>query len=244
MGKKKLLLSIEDLKALGVIKKRKKHKKRKKVKVYENNIYGIKSESNHMVGFGSQLSPQNDLQNELLRQQIKTLQNDQNIRNDQHQLMIEDNRFNRNEYYPRITQLEQKHSSLINQSQKIVRDIYSKFKSDNVDVSRTGGSDFFNMEGKPIPENDNVNQNFADYTEQNLKILFRSPEKLEEFRKKKENMKLNNVYDPVEWVDDNPDPIDEIPKTKRGRKPGGKNRSKEAIQAEKNAKLVKKGLTK
>jgi hypothetical protein len=59
-------------------------------------------------------------------------------------------------------------------------------------------------------------------------------------------MKLNNVYDPVEWVDDDPDPIDEIPKTKgkRGRKPGGTNRSKEVIQAEKNAKLVKKGLTK
>ena len=48
MGKKKLLLSIEDLKALGVIKKKKKHRKRKRVKkVYENNIYGIKSESQH-----------------------------------------------------------------------------------------------------------------------------------------------------------------------------------------------------
>ena len=237
MGKKKLLLSIEDLKALGVIKKKKKHRKRKRVKkVYENNIYGIKSESQHMVGFGSQLNPQNDLQNELLRQQMKALQSDQNIRNDQHQLMIEDNRFNRNEYYPRITQLEQNHNSLINQSQKIVRDIYSRLKNDNVDVARTGGSEFFNMEGKPIPENDNVNQNFADYTEQNLKTLFRTPEKLEEFRKKKENMKLNNTYDPVEWVDDGFDPIDEIPKTKRGRKPGSKNRPKHVIQAEKDAK--------
>jgi hypothetical protein len=170
MGKK-LLLSIDDLKALGVIKKRKKrkNKKRKKVKAYENNIYGIKTESQHMTGFGGQVNPQNDLQNELIRQQMKALQNDQNIRNDQHQLMIEDNRFSRNEYYPRITQLEQNHNSLISQSQKIVRDIYSRFKNDNVDVARTGGSEFFNMEGKPIPENDNVNQNFADYVEQKVK---------------------------------------------------------------------------
>ena len=79
----------------------------------------VSNQNLNMVGFGSQLNPQNDLQNELLRQQMKALQNDQNIRNDQHQLMIEDNRFSRNEYYPRITQLEQNHNSLISQSQKI-----------------------------------------------------------------------------------------------------------------------------
>lgn len=170
MGKK-LLLSIEDLKALGIIKKRKKrkNKKRKKGKTYENSIYGIKTESQHMTGFGSQLNPQNDLQNELLRQQMKALQNDQNIRNDQHHLMIEDNRFSRNEYYPRIEQLERNQNLLIDKSQQIVKDIYSKFAEDNIDVAKTGGSDFFNMEGIPIPENDNVNQNFADYVEQKVK---------------------------------------------------------------------------
>jgi hypothetical protein len=170
MGKK-LLLSIEDLKALGIIKKRKqmKNKKRKKGKTYENSIYGIKTESQHMTGFGGQVNPQNDLQNELIRQQMKALQNDQNIRNDQHHLMIEDNRFSRNEYYPRIEQLERNQNLLINKSQQIVKDIYSKFAGDNIDVAKTGGSDFFNTEGIPIPENDNVNQNFADYVEQKVK---------------------------------------------------------------------------
>jgi hypothetical protein len=170
MSKKKLLLSINDLKALGIIKKkhRKKHRKKKYKKLkqdskYIKDIYGVKSESQHMVGFGSQINSNNDLQNELLRKQMESLQNEQNMREKQQLIDIEQNRFNRNEYYPRIQQLEKNHNLLIDQSKKILSDIYSKINKDNVDVAKTAGSDNFNIEGHPVPENDNINVNMQDY---------------------------------------------------------------------------------
>ena len=169
MSKKKLLLSIEDLKALGIIKKRKKKRKGKKAKKTReyNNIYGIKSDSSHLKsGFGGQININNDLQNELIRNRIKTIQDDQNIKNQNQQLAIEERRFNRNEYYPRIDELNQRYDLLVDRSTKIVRDIYNKINNDNIDVARTGGSDFFNTEGIPVPENDNINENIAEYTSQ------------------------------------------------------------------------------
>jgi hypothetical protein len=179
MSKKKLLLSIEDLKALGIIKKKKKRRNRKRqTKYIQPNIYGIKTDSQHMSGFGGQINSSNDLQNELVRQQMKVIEDDknmrqkqyelaemdQNLRQNQHQLAIDESRFNRNTYYPRIQQLENKHNQLVNKSQQVISDIYNKINKDNVDVAQTAGSDFFNVEGNPTPENDNRNVNITDFS--------------------------------------------------------------------------------
>ena len=175
MSKKKLLLSIEDLKALGIIKRKKKKRKGKKnKKMYDsNNIYGIKSDSSHLInGFGSQINTSNDLQNELIRTQMKAIQDDQKLKIQTHQMAIEENRFNRIEYFPRIDELNRRHQQLVDNSTRVVRDIYNKISRDNIDVAKTGGSEFFNTEGKPVPENDNINQNIADYLE---KVEYNTP---------------------------------------------------------------------
>jgi hypothetical protein len=187
MSKKKLLLSIEDLKALGIIKKRKKKRKVKKNKRASdyNNIYGIKSDSSHLkTGFGGQINTNNDLQNELIRNQMKIMQDDQNMKKQTQLMAIEDRRFNRNEYYPRIDELNRRYDQLVNQSSKIVRDIYNKINDDNIDVARTGGSEFFNTEGIPLPENDNINENIAEYVSQKAFV----PEPLSLKQKRQENL--------------------------------------------------------
>ena len=72
MANKKLLLTIKDLKDLGLLnKKRRKKKRYNKKKLLPTPMGHIKSDSSHLTGFGTQINRGNDLQNETIR-----LQND------------------------------------------------------------------------------------------------------------------------------------------------------------------------
>lgn len=82
MGKSKLRLTIQDLKDLGIIKYKKKKRKnkrnRKKKTIYSgHNMDGIKSTSNHLVGYGSVLTNTPTLQ---LNNENAVMQRDANIR--------------------------------------------------------------------------------------------------------------------------------------------------------------------
>ena len=91
MKHKKLLLTIKDLKDLGLLKKKSKRKMKynKKVRTTNNIVPGIKSDSYHFrrgtntltdkKSFGTQINRANDLHNESIR-----LQNEKLLENIKH----------------------------------------------------------------------------------------------------------------------------------------------------------------
>ena len=75
---KKLLLTIQNLKDLGILKTKKKRRRirnKKLNKVYINPYTGIKSDSSGMTGFGEQINRTNDLQNEKIRLENAKIEN-------------------------------------------------------------------------------------------------------------------------------------------------------------------------
>jgi len=181
MGKKKsksnLQLTIQDLKDLGIIKtkrKRKSKKYNKKKSVY--NMDGIKSSSNHMVGYGSSLltnNPTQQLNNENMVMQrdanIKAIQNGDETRmsgNNHHLRQIEDNYkdvkgaithlWNVNNHYgPKIEEIEDDENDYVD----ILGKNRNDYRYDSKDVIKSLNSDNFIDEGDKTPSM--VNETYA-----------------------------------------------------------------------------------
>jgi len=174
MGKSKLRLTIQDLKDLGIIKykKKRKNKRHKKIKkVYTgHNMDGIKSSSNHLVGYGSVLTNTPTLQ---LNNENAVMQRDANIK----AIKNQDNESRMVGYNPQLRQIEDNYNDMkgaithlwtvnnhygnkeprieeIDDEEENV-DIFSKnrndYKYDSKDTSKSLSSNEFLVDGDKTP---------------------------------------------------------------------------------------------
>ena len=177
MSKSKLKLTIQDLKDLGIIKHRKKSKRKNnriKKKVYD--MGGIKSSSSHMVGYGSSNLTNNPTQQ--LNNENQLIQRDSNIKsltdkgNSSQLRQIEDkyndvqgaitHLWNVNNHYgsskPKIEEVEDDDDDV-----DIFGDDRNDFRFDNKDVTKSLSSDNFITDGDSTPSMINdINQ--SNYT--------------------------------------------------------------------------------
>ena len=156
MKSKKLLLTIKDLKDLGLIGKRKKKSRRKrkadkKLVVPNSVISGVRSE---FIGptFGTQINRTTDLQNENIRlQNEKLLENVKNSENQNRTLLqlIEDNTVNRQAITDANTTNRQAIDEIYTYGNRLQQQItqLDRIENDSVDTSSTGGSKYF--DGNP-----------------------------------------------------------------------------------------------
>ena len=174
MSKSKLRLTIQDLKDLGIIKykkkrKNKRHKKTKK-KYTGHNMDGIKSSSNHLVGYGSVLTNTPTLQ---LNNENAVMQRDANIK----AIKNQDNESRMVAYNPQLRQIEDNYNDMkgaithlwtvnnhygnkgprieeIDDEEENV-DIFSKnrndYKYDSKDTVKSSSSDDFLVDGDKTP---------------------------------------------------------------------------------------------
>ena len=174
MSKSKLRLTIQDLKDLGIIKykkkrKNKRHKKTKK-KYTGHNMDGIKSSSNHLVGYGSVLTNTPTLQ---LNNENAVMQRDANIK----AIKNQDNESRMVAYNPQLRQIEDNYNDVkgaithlwtvnnhygnkgprieeIDDEEENV-DIFSKnrndYKYDSKDTVKSSSSDDFLVDGDNTP---------------------------------------------------------------------------------------------
>jgi hypothetical protein len=147
MKSKKLLLTIKDLKDLGLIGKRKKKSRRKrkadkKMVVPNSVISGVRSE---FIGptFGTQINRTTDLQNENIRLQNEKLL--ENVKNSENQTKLLLALANENEgTQPDLDNFRKqanRYKEYVDKSLLLI--------SDSVDVSKSGGSYAFNSKGDP-----------------------------------------------------------------------------------------------
>ena len=169
MGKKKIIfnLSIDDLKELGIIKRRRRKKRLNKTIQYipQNNI---KSVSDHMQGYSNEFRNTSNLQTENLR-----LQNDVLSKYPTIQAAAQSNNNNSNNFESRFKTIEDDSNKHKRLTQYILQSAYGGefnnrpmttissmrdaqveeiiddpnnilHEEDNVDVATTGGSDSFN----------------------------------------------------------------------------------------------------
>ena len=175
MGKSsKLRLTIQDLKDLGIIKykKKRKHKRNKKKKIIYrgHNMDGIKSSSNHLVGYGSVLTNTPTLQ---LNNENAVMQRDANIKaiknQDESRMVsynpqlrqIEDNYndmkgaithlWNVNNHYgskePRIEEIDDDEEENVD----IFTTNRNDYKYDSKDTVKSSSSDDFLVDGDKTP---------------------------------------------------------------------------------------------
>ena len=155
MVKRQVLLSIDDLKQLGIIKKylRKKRRNKKKKMMMNNNI---RQNSNHMMGYSDVINNQqqvyrnNDLENEKKRFEIKNLEQI----NEKNQLLLENPNYFSNpndEFENRIMSLENDMNNgknSVGNIYKIIQDINRKpasesFIGKNEDIETVEIKDIF-----------------------------------------------------------------------------------------------------
>ena len=141
-------LTIDDLKELGIIKKRR--RRRQKRITYINGIpSNIKSSSDHMTGYSNVFNNTSNLQTENLRLQNDMIIKYPMIKNDYEKRFktIEDTHFNNNF----LTQflLEDTYRPALRESDRVeqIDDKQYGSKSDNIDVGQTDGSDKFKANG-------------------------------------------------------------------------------------------------
>ena len=146
MKSKKLLLTIKDLKDLGLIGKRKKKSRRKRKadkKLGANSVIsGVRSE---FIGptFGTQINRTTDLQNENIRLQNEKLL--ENVKNSENQTKLLLALANENEGtqtdLDNFRKQANRYKEYVDKSLLLI--------SDSVDVSKSGGSYAFNSKGDP-----------------------------------------------------------------------------------------------
>ena len=156
MKSKKLLLTIKDLKDLGLIGKRKKKSRRKrkadkKMVVPNSVISGVRSE---FIGptFGTQINRTTDLQNENIRlQNEKLLENVKTSENQNRTLLqlIEDNTANRQAITDADTTNRRAIEEIYTYGNRLQNQItqLDRIQSDSVDVPKSGDSKYF--DGNP-----------------------------------------------------------------------------------------------
>ena len=173
MKHKQLLLTIKDLKDLGLLKKKSKRKMKykKKVRTTNNIVPGIKSDSSHFkIGtntltdkksFGTQINRANDLHNESIRlQNEKLLENIKHGENYNKAFLALKN--DQNETKENLQNFKQQAAQYADYLQKTILyrptsdDAPNKapsgglpFNDDAVDVAPSGGSEYFDVMGDP-----------------------------------------------------------------------------------------------
>jgi len=167
MKQKELLLTIKNLKDLGLIglsKKRKIKKSKKRKGTNKKNIIyhtdnQIKSDSSGMKGFGTQINPHNDIQNENIRLQNEKMKENLNqttsllqLKNSSDLIHNDFNKFKSESY---------------NYIRKIDPHITKLIDNDNIDVPATGGDSYFDNMGS----SDTDNKNFDNHINYNLTNL-------------------------------------------------------------------------
>lgn len=147
MKSKKLLLTIKDLKDLGLIGKRKKKSRRKrkadkKMVVPNSVISGVRSE---FIGptFGTQINRTTDLQNENIRLQNEKLL--ENVKNSENQTKLLLALANENEGTQ--TDLDNFRKQANRYKEYVDKSLLTI--NDSFDVSKSGGSYAFNSKGDP-----------------------------------------------------------------------------------------------
>jgi len=154
--KKKLLLTIKDLKDLGLLDKKKKRRKtnrRKSNKIQPYYMGGQKSTSEGLVGFGTQINRPNDLQQENLRLQNANLLENMKHDEDKSKALLE-LKGDLNNFKGQASN----YAKYLNQTLLL--------RQDNVDVPPTGGSAFFDVMGDPnkkVDHHPNESEVFYDY---------------------------------------------------------------------------------
>jgi len=152
MTKKIIYLSLKDLKELGVIKR--KRSKRKKYINVKNNVPGVRSTSDHMIGYtqyGTPFTNTSNLANEIMNQQNRALM----LKNDESENQIKSNNLTTNNMNNLSTKLQRD----INNLQTNYYYIYGKMAQneaneekgylldDNIDVPASTGGDSFKSDG-------------------------------------------------------------------------------------------------
>ena len=152
MTKKIIYLSLKDLKELGVIKKRKRSKRKKNIT--SKNVEGIRSSSDHMVGYtqyGTPFTNTSNLSNEMMHLQNRALM----LKNDESENQIKNNNLTTNNMNNLSTKLQRD----INNLQTNYYYIYGKMAQneanesqgylldDAVDVPASTGGDNFKSDG-------------------------------------------------------------------------------------------------
>jgi len=151
MKHKKLLLTIKDLKDLGLLKKKSKRKRKYNKKMTTtNNIVpgtsGLKSDSSHLTGFGTQINRANDLHNESIRlQNEKLLENIKHGENYNKAFLALKN--DQNETKENLQNFKQQAAQYADYLQKTI--LYRPTFDDAVDVAPSGGSEYFDVMGDP-----------------------------------------------------------------------------------------------
>ena len=146
MKSKKLLLTIKDLKDLGLIGKRKKKSRRKRKadkKLGANSVIsGVRSE---FIGptFGTQINRTTDLQNENIRLQNEKLL--ENVKNSENQTKLLLALANENEGTQ--TDLDNFRKQANRYKEYVDKSLLTI--NDSFDVSKSGGSYAFNSKGDP-----------------------------------------------------------------------------------------------
>ena len=197
MVNKKLLLTIQDLKELGLLNKKKKKRKRTYTKLKNtvltpNIIGGFKSDSFHLTGgFGTQINRTNDLYNENVRlQNSKLLDTIKNGDTQNKSLLALTNEYQKTK--EDLNNFKLQASQYADHLQKTI--LLRNNNDDAVDVPSSGGSAFFDTMGDPNKLVDHhPNENKAMYAKSepydvegmeaninnmdaNLQSLFASPE--------------------------------------------------------------------
>jgi hypothetical protein len=171
MGKKKsksrLKLSIQDLKDLGIIKtRRKKKSNRYNNKKKSHNMDGIKSTSNHMVGYGSSMLTNNPTQQ--LNNENAVMQRDANLKAIKNE-NVDETRMTA--YNPQLRQIEDNYRDVkgaithlwnvhnhygpkieeIDDEVDIFDDNRNDYKYDSKDITKTLSSNEFVADGDNTP---------------------------------------------------------------------------------------------
>jgi len=180
MGKKKskskLKLTIQDLKDLGIIKtKRKKKSNRYKKKSY--NMDGIKSTSNHMIGYGSSILTNNPTQQ--LNNENMVMQRDANLKAIKH-----DDETRMTAYNPQLRQIEDNYRDVkgaithlwnvhnhygpkieeVDDDVDIFDDDRNDYRFDSKDITKTLSSNEFIADGDNTPSMINESYNTPPQT--------------------------------------------------------------------------------
>ena len=204
MVKRQVLLSIDDLKQLGIIKKYLRKKRRNKKKKLMNN--NIRQNSNHMMGYSDVINNQqqvyrnNDLDNEKKRFEIKNLEQT----NEKNQLLLENPNYFSNpndEFENRIMSLENDMNNgknSVGNIYKIIQDINRKpasesFIGQNEDIETVDYKDIFEQVDDQLLEESNNPMN--DLQPEDINIPNNDDTKVEQLdNKMKEFQELKDYY--------------------------------------------------
>jgi len=157
---KKLLLTIQNLKDLGILKTKKKRRRirnKKLNKVYINPYTGIRSDSSGMTGFGEQINRTNDLQNEKIRLENARIENNSDNKLKE---LTDMTTLTRNQ----LGHLQLQAQDYVSKTTPLLSKLY---RNDGIYVSQSGGSEFFDAMGTANNSkgDQHPNENIVTYIE-------------------------------------------------------------------------------